>query len=510
MRTSGTAAALTTALLLGLGLGLGAGPVAAATDMPPTVETVVRDDFDQATSRTWTRAVPGEQGAAATARPAPAAHRAYLAIVTGPGSYSGVTPDDLRARVGSALDYWVDQSDRVISAFTVAASATYVSSRATLSNGCGMASSTAAEQVWGEAASKFPGVTFTSSNGNHLIVVLPDECATGAVGLGSVGTGLASGGRVLAEAESGAARTTLVHEIGHNLSLGHADAETCPSATSCSTTQYADLYDPMGFSTDFGASALSSAHRADLDLLDTTESPRVELAADQSGTSATFQLVPRASASGVRSVTAIEPGTGVQYQVDLRQPVGRDATAWWVPRPVIDPGLVFGAGVTVTSRGERRRTLLRTRSYAGQYRTSFAPGETFTSASGALSVTVVSTMSGAAEVRVGLGTGTETATAPPVATPGPAAPAVFDAGRPDIRGRARVGRTVRVDPDAYPAGTTLAVRWLVGGQPVRGATSTTLKLKRKLRGAVLTVQVTATAPGYAAETDTSRAVKVRG
>ena len=87
----------------------------------------------------------------------------------------------------------------------------------------------------------------------------------------------------------------------------------------------------------------------------------------------------------------------------------------------------------------------------------------------------------------------------------------FDAYKPLITGKARVGQTVQVetDPDDYDETTTLVYQWMLGGKPAKKGTGTSFKLKKKHRGLALSVQVTASAPGYETETVTSRAKKVK-
>ena len=87
----------------------------------------------------------------------------------------------------------------------------------------------------------------------------------------------------------------------------------------------------------------------------------------------------------------------------------------------------------------------------------------------------------------------------------------FDAYKPLITGKVRAGQVVQVetDPEDYDETTTLAYQWLLGGKPAKKGTSTTFKLKKKHRGMMLSVQVTASAPGYETETVTSRPKKVK-
>jgi hypothetical protein len=93
----------------------------------------------------------------------------------------------------------------------------------------------------------------------------------------------------------------------------------------------------------------------------------------------------------------------------------------------------------------------------------------------------------------------------------------FDAYRPTVSGKVQVGQVVTVVPDeeAYSYDTTeevvtLTYRWLVDGKAAGKGTGTTFKLKKKHRGRMLSVEVTASAPGYETETVTSKPRRVLG
>jgi hypothetical protein len=95
------------------------------------------------------------------------------------------------------------------------------------------------------------------------------------------------------------------------------------------------------------------------------------------------------------------------------------------------------------------------------------------------------------------------ATAPvtvvPVAVPVPT-PVVrtFTHGeRPRIKGKLRVGRTVRVTTGTFtPSPTTVSVAWYANGKVIKNATKKRLTLKKKYLGKRLTVVVTASAPSF--------------
>jgi hypothetical protein len=79
---------------------------------------------------------------------------------------------------------------------------------------------------------------------------------------------------------------------------------------------------------------------------------------------------------------------------------------------------------------------------------------------------------------------------------------------PKVAGKAKVGKKLRASVGTWPAGTTLHYQWYANGKVVKGATRTTLKVTRKLKGKKVSVRVTGTKPGYAAVTRASKPVRV--
>ncbi|WP_205474423.1 carboxypeptidase regulatory-like domain-containing protein [Nocardioides sp. SYSU D00038] len=86
-----------------------------------------------------------------------------------------------------------------------------------------------------------------------------------------------------------------------------------------------------------------------------------------------------------------------------------------------------------------------------------------------------------------------------------AAPAV-SASTPTISGTAQVGSTLTAVPGAWgPDGVALAYQWFAGGQPVAGATASTLALTAAQQGQPVTVRVTGTLAGHTPAERTSAA-----
>ncbi len=68
----------------------------------------------------------------------------------------------------------------------------------------------------------------------------------------------------------------------------------------------------------------------------------------------------------------------------------------------------------------------------------------------------------------------------------------------DIRGKAKVKKTLRSVVSACPATASLRYQWYAGSKPIKGANAATFKIKRKQLGLRLRVLVTIEVPGYTA------------
>ncbi len=87
----------------------------------------------------------------------------------------------------------------------------------------------------------------------------------------------------------------------------------------------------------------------------------------------------------------------------------------------------------------------------------------------------------------------------------PVAKGLLTTSKPTIRGRHRVGRTLRIATGAWTPGTTLRYRWFVAGQRVRRAHGPTLKLAPRMAGDRVKAVVVGKQPGYATGLRKSRA-----
>ena len=110
-----------------------------------------------------------------------------------------------------------------------------------------------------------------------------------------------------------------VHELGHNMGVGHASSLTCTSggirvqiSSNCSTYEYGDPYDVMGYG---GSRLMHAWHRWELGLLADSEVLTV------TGTG-TYHLSPvEFAAKGPRMLRIRRPN-GSYYFLEIRQPFG--------------------------------------------------------------------------------------------------------------------------------------------------------------------------------------------
>jgi hypothetical protein len=75
---------------------------------------------------------------------------------------------------------------------------------------------------------------------------------------------------------------------------------------------------------------------------------------------------------------------------------------------------------------------------------------------------------------------------------------------PKVSGKAKVGAKLKVKAGTWDKGAVKSYRWYVGSKKIKGATSTTLKIKPAWAGKTIRVKVTAKKPGYTTTTKTSK------
>ena len=259
-----------------------------------------------------------------------AVHEVYVVLVSPDNlSYTSTTqsPAVASTLVQFADSYWRDQSDNTIG-FSLAGTTSWYSSGFTCTTDAG---STA---LWNEAATVANSqLGYLPAKNVHLVLLFPTyaDC-DGAIGLGSVGGSVNSGGVSWIAGDDYPSslplmKETIVHELGHNLSLGHADWLKCNSANpvvglsatntttgaiaGCTLNEYGDVIDPMGYGVYQLPGSLSSpgAIRANI-------WPSSAWVSAGVGTN-TYTLNSVASNTGLRSVV-VQDDDGVNYFVEFR------------------------------------------------------------------------------------------------------------------------------------------------------------------------------------------------
>ncbi|WP_354701663.1 hypothetical protein DSM112329_01989 [Paraconexibacter sp. AEG42_29] len=388
------------------------------------------------------------------AAPAPGPHRAYVARVDDRGDL-GADDTAVKATVDAALTRWREESNGAITAFTRADFKPF-STTSDCKSGSAM---------FNEAAtSLYSDVSFGSTSGNHLIVIGAPSCSGG---VGTVGSGIGSGGRLSVNWAPTKNLTTLLHELGHNLSLGHAHA-CYPAGPNCTVNDYGNYYGFMGVSIvrdpPFTPAALDSFERARLGIADPDEITTVALPDGQRTRSSTYDLRARGTGSGLRGLRVTDPVTGTAYSVDWRSGGGRDALSYYASTLATYQTQFYNPGVTVAAVDSDGRTA----TLQAHAKPNPADGDVFglvggrTFTAGGMTISVASVgdkADPAATSRVGV-TLTDSSVAPDTAiSSGPAAGATVTTGTVGfafaaVPADAGTGFDCRLDEGAWSACTS--------------------------------------------------------
>lgn len=261
-----------------------------------------------------------------------ATHRIYAVLVS-PNDVS--TSSSLRPTAAAFAetvdhvdDYWMQQSNGSIGFDLVGTVGWYKSSHSCKTTNGSYA-------LWNQAAAKAKAqLGYVSGKNNHLVLVFPsnfgaspNKCG-GAIGLGTIGWSANEGGLawVIGDGEGRGMPAgygdmevqTLAHELGHNLSLGHANWADCAAqypngVGGCSIEPYGDVVDVMGYGTlNRTGGALSSAHAIRAGIW-----PADAWATVPQGANQTFVLNDVAGNSGLRGLV-VQDINGVNYFIEYR------------------------------------------------------------------------------------------------------------------------------------------------------------------------------------------------
>lgn len=410
----------------------------------------------------------------------PATRRVTYVEVTPKGlSRQPVSSAAARSQVASTDSYWSTNSRATLRMGVPTVKAHQASSYACSGNPFPM---------WSEVADR---AGWSGVDNASLVIKLPDAAVNACgYGLGTVGASPNDFGMLHV---SDIHWPVLAHELGHNISLGHADFLACDSRSDaplpegawwpadCGEYEYGDGLDVMGPSGPAGAPMLATPQAVRLGTLASSATTTVGKG------STSVALKPLAGGAGIRAATVTNARTNVTYYVEYRTAAGRDAAnpynqATGVRVLRYNPALGSSVLLDPTPSGGRDNDAV------------LRPGRTLRSYDGTITVTTTSATSSQAvvEVRNDATTGTFTTVA-----------------SPKITGTKGVGKRLTASTGSWsPSPTSYTYRWKRNGASISGATGRTYTPKAADAGRYLTVTVTARRSGYTSKAATSSRVGI--
>lgn len=424
-----------------------------------------------------TRVAKAQQASKATYRPA-TRRITYVEVTPRGHTREQVTTRQATAQVAASDAYWREQSRGQLRI-----GAPTLRPRYTSAYRC----SDDPFDLWNEAIAR---TGWQWRDNASLVLKIPfdagPECG---YGLGLIGETPNSPG-VLHVADTAA--PVLAHELGHNMSLEHANALVCSGRsdarydtavdwwTSCDEAEYGDSLDIMG-----------PTSGDDLPMLSTPQALRHGLlppsSAVQIGHGTTrVTLRPLSGGEGTRAAVVTNVNTKVRYWVEYRTPTGRDAS-----NPA---GQDTGVRVLRTSPWSGSIVLDPTPTGTLDRRVALTPGRTLTSYDGRVKITTESTSSGRAVVRIvntsKLGSFTLTQA-------------------PRITGTKGVGQRLTASTGTWsPTPSRYTYRWKRNGVNIPGATSRTYTPTTADAGRRISVRVEVTRTGWTTRSRTSASVGI--
>lgn len=403
----------------------------------------------------------------------------YVEVTPRGFTREAVTSTAARAQVAFTDSYWSDNSSATLRMGAPTMKAHQNSSYACGSNPFPMWNEVATRAGWSYAANA------------SLVMKLPaaamDACG---YGLGTIGVDANDAGMLHV---SDIAWPVLAHELGHNLSMGHADFLACTARSDaplptdgwwpadCGEYEYGDGLDVMGPSGPTGAPMLSSPQAILVGTL-----PRSATTTVGAGTTS-VTLAPLAGRTGIRAARVTNAITGITYYVEYRTAAGRDADNTY--------GQATGVRV-LRYNPEAGSTVLLDPTPSGSRDDNavLTTGRSLKSYDGRITVTTTSTSSNRAVVQISNDTSLRSFTT---------------VSAPTITGTKGVGRTLTSSTGSWsPTPSSYAYRWRRNGASISGATARTYTPTTSDAGRYLTVTVTARRTGYTSKSSTSRRVGI--
>lgn len=392
-----------------------------------------------------------------------------------------VTTNQATAHVAGADSFWRDNSRSTLKVGVPTIRAHYTSPYSCADDPFAL---------WSHAAER---VGWSPAPNSSLVLVLPRDAYNRGCswGLGTIGQGPNDWGLVYSSSLS---VHTLAHELGHNMSLGHADSLWCTGrsdasvststgrwSNGCVEEAYGDFLDVMGPDVNRPAAMLSSPQAVRVGTLETAATTTIG-----TGTRS-VTLKPLSGRAGLRTAVVKNAANGVTYYVEYRTASGRDAGVATQQRPgvrVLRHNGYLGSSVVLdaTPTGGRDGDMV------------LSAGRTLTTYDGRITITTVSTSSTQAVVRI--------------ANNAAAQPFVKKSS-PTITGSRGVGKKLTATKGTWsPTPSTYSYRWKRNGASISGATKSTYTPTTSDAGRYLTVTVTPKRTGYTSTGATSARVGI--
>lgn len=253
-------------------------------------------------------------------------HRVFAVLVTPNGTGGTVAANQTAAKVQGAVNhvnsYWAEQSSGTIG-FELAGVVPWYTDSAQCSTQGG------SDALWAHAAARAKQLGYKPGPNVHLSLFFPTGTSCGSwLGLGSLGNSVNSGGVTwIIGSDQPRDYAAFAHEIGHNMSLGHANWQSCGAIdprpgfglSGCTVREYGDVTDVMGFGIEGkNGGALSSPNAIRAGIWNSSAYDVAPKGTNQ------FTLTAVSSNAGTRAVV-VEDYDGTTYFVEYRNQTGEDA-----------------------------------------------------------------------------------------------------------------------------------------------------------------------------------------
>ena len=210
---------------------------------------------------------------------ATAVHQIYAVLVT-PADVPGTTvaanqtAAKVQASITHASSLWSDQSNGIVT-FTLAGTSAHYKSQYNCEVGVSPEQDIYnSDHIWAEAAAVAKTqLGYRDGPNRHLVLFFPSGSDCGdAAGLATLGASVNTGGPAWVVGTDGTyEKATLAHELGHNLSYGHANWADCSAqnpqpgrfaTAGCLEREYGDAVDVMGGGVGVGSGGSLSSPNA--------------------------------------------------------------------------------------------------------------------------------------------------------------------------------------------------------------------------------------------------------